>query len=76
MTSPHPTLKFVLSGDSDAVESEVCFGYLRNERVALIKQGDQTVLIPRDVLVTAVNDGWLHQNDCPHCEAESGGKDE
>tara|TARA_R110000744_G_scaffold49870_3_gene108138 strand:+ start:520 stop:861 length:342 start_codon:yes stop_codon:yes gene_type:complete len=61
-TNYKPTLNF--TNESDQVEIHITFGYLHNEPTAALFHNDTLVLIPKDVLQIALEQGWVE----PYCE--------
>ena len=68
MTNPaatdRPSLVFVEPASGEEVT--LAFGFYRNEATMAMFHGDSLVLIPREVLMAALLDGWS-DDGCPHC---------
>ena len=73
-SNPHqsderPTLTFTNAADD--VRISIAFGYHDGEPTAALFHGDSLVLIPRDVLDIALNQGWSDDTVCECCVAEA-----
>jgi len=51
-----PTLNFI--NDADQVHVQMTFGYFKDEPTAALFHNDTLVLIPKEVLQIALDDGW------------------
>jgi len=65
--SHRPTLNF--TNDVDQVEVSMAFGYLKNEPTVAMFHKDLLILIPKDVLQIALEDGW--EMICEECEGNN-----
>ena len=51
-----PTLDFI--NEADGVEVQLAFGYYKHEPTVALFHEDLLILIPKDVLVIALQQGW------------------
>lgn len=51
-------MKLIYPNETDGVEVQLGFGYYRNEPTMAVLYKDELILIPKDVLVTALQEGW------------------
>ena len=59
--SDKPTLNFI--NDADQAQIQITFGYFKNEPTAALFHNDTLVLIPKDVLQIALEQGWKEVNN-------------
>ena len=59
--SGRPALAFI--NDADQAQIEIAFAYFRNEPTAALFHNDTLVLIPKDVLQIALEQGWKEVNN-------------
>ncbi len=58
-----PTLNFI--NQADQVEVQVAFGYQNGEPTAAMFHNDTLILIPREFLQIAVEQGWDLEEETP-----------
>ena len=66
METDRPTLNF--TNPSDGVEVQIAFGYHNGEPTAALFYKEALVLIPKELLQVALDQGWTM--DCPDCDEE------
>lgn len=71
MDHDRPTLHF--TNDVDGIEIHMAFEYYKDEPTMALYHGNTLVLIPKDILQIALEQGW--DMECPHCEKEKGVND-
>ena len=54
--SDKPTLNFI--NGADQAQIQITFGYFKNEPTAALFHNDTLVLIPKEVLQLALDEGW------------------
>jgi len=65
-TKERPALTFTNAADGS--EITMGFGYYKGVATTALFHGDSLVLIPRDILQIALEQGWDDDNSCPHCK--------
>jgi hypothetical protein len=61
-----PALTFTNAADGSGIT--MGFGNYKGVATTALFHGDSLVLIPRDILKIALEQGWDDDNSCPHCK--------
>ena len=62
-TTDRPTLTFV--NEADGVDISMAFGYYKSEPTVALFHNELLILIPKDVLQIALEQGW--EMECKEC---------